>query len=235
MVVRLVVQIAFRPRRAIVEHISQLSQRILFVAEKVGRRTIHDGIHLAMSCTEQLICQMNHIVEVGTVIVIILQMQDRVFVSILESKRTVQVVAETVVHLVWRTVERKPKVTALLKTLQGELVEFVVQLAQSFHLGSSRMKHHLVERHLTKPKQVVQELSLRLTEVSEEIVRIVLFPIHHLLDTTFHLLHDGTLILYRRLFSYKVYKFEVRLRTIATVVLNFINQFFPFLFHLLPL
>ena len=117
MVIRLVVQIAFRPRRAIVERISQLSQCILFVAEKVGRRTIHDGIHLAMSCTEQLICQMNHIVEVGTVIVIILQMQDRVFVSILESKRTVQVVAETVVHLVWRTVERKPKVTALLKTL----------------------------------------------------------------------------------------------------------------------
>lgn len=34
MVVRLVVQIAFRPRRAIVERISQLSQRILFVAEK---------------------------------------------------------------------------------------------------------------------------------------------------------------------------------------------------------
>ena len=28
-------------------------------------------------------------------------------------------------------------------------------------------------------------------------------------------LDDGTLILYRRLFSYKVYKFEVRLRTIA--------------------
>ena len=60
-----------------------------------------------------------------------------------DRKRTVQVVAETVIHLVWRTVERKPKVTALLKTLQGELVEVVVQLAQSFHLGSSRMKHHL--------------------------------------------------------------------------------------------
>ena len=126
MVVRLVVQIAFRPRRAIVERISQLSQRILFVAEKVGRRTIHDGIHLAMLGTDQFIRQVNHIVEIRTVIVIILQMQDRVFVSILESKRTVQVVAETVVHLVWRTVERKPKVTALLKTLQGEFVEFVV-------------------------------------------------------------------------------------------------------------
>ena len=235
MVVRLVVQIAFRPRRAIVERISQLSQRILFVAEKVGRRTIHDGIHLAMSCTEQLICQMNHIVEVGTVIVIILQMQDRVFVSILESKRTVQVVPETVVHLVWRTVERKPKVTALLKTLQGELVEFVVQLAQSFHLGSSRMKHHLVERHLTKPEQIVQQIPLRITEVTEEPIWIIILTIHHLLDTTFHLLHDGTLILYRRLFSYKVYKFEVRLRTIATVVLYIIYQFFPFLFHLLPL
>lgn len=36
MVVRLVVQIAFRPRRAIVERISQLSQRILFVAEKLA-------------------------------------------------------------------------------------------------------------------------------------------------------------------------------------------------------
>ena len=235
MVVRLVVQIAFRPRRAIVKCISQLFQRILFVAEKVGRRTIHDGIHLAMPGTEQFIRQVNHIVEVGTVIVIILQMQDRVFVSIPESKRTVQVVAETVVHLVWRTVERKPKVTALLETLQGELVEFVVQLAQSFHLGSSRMKHHLVERHLTKPKQVVQELSLRLTEVSEEIVRIVLFPIHHLLDTTLHLLHDGTLVLYRRLFSYKVKKIEDRISIIATVVLYIIYQFHPFLFHFLHL
>ena len=141
---------------------------------------------------------------VGTVIVIILEMQDRVFVSILESKHTVQVVAETVVHLVWRTVERKPKVTALLKTLQGELVEFVVQLAQSFHLGSSRMKHHLIERHLTKPEQIVQQIPLRITEVTEEPIWIIILPIHHLLDTTFHLLHDGTLILYRRLFSYKV-------------------------------
>ena len=159
-------KITFIPGITIIQFVFECFISFLCSPNKIAKSAIQDRIHLITPSTHQLILQMNHILEIRAIIIIVLEFHHGIIISILKSQDSFHLITIAVIYLIRRMKQGAPHVPALGITFLGQFEELIVLIAKSLYLGRSRMKHHLIQYHISHPKQQLDDIMFAFTHVT---------------------------------------------------------------------